>query len=189
MIHLLIVDDEQIIRMGIKNSISWEEHGIEVVGSASDGEEAFQLALRYRPDIVLTDLRMPRMDGIALIKKMKEAGLSAKVIVLTAYNETSYYAEVIPLGIENFVLKNACSDAILDEVLKVAEKIQKERQMHNLTERKTSDRKYVCYPVILHGRRFIWKRTSSWLCCEEAGAEPSAARPAVCDFCHVGQRR
>lgn len=134
MIRLLVIDDEQIIRMGIKNSIPWEEHGIQVVGDAADGEEGYRLAMKCRPDIILTDLRMPKMDGIELIKKLKESGLPAKVIVLTAYNETSYYAQVIPLGIQNFVIKNACSDAILTEVLKVAETIKEEREVRSRTE-------------------------------------------------------
>lgn len=134
MIRLMIVDDEQIIRMGIKNSIPWKEHDIEVTGDAANGEEAFKLALKCNPDIMLTDIRMPRMDGITLIKKLKEAGLQTKVIVLTAYNETSYYAQVIPLGIENFVLKNACADTILSEVLNVAKKISKEREIRVRTE-------------------------------------------------------
>ena len=72
MFRLLIVDDEYYVRVGIKSAIDWSEIGVEVVGEAADGEEALEMALSSRPDIILTDVRMPFMDGLTLILQKRK---------------------------------------------------------------------------------------------------------------------
>ncbi|MEI3304399.1 MAG: response regulator [Lachnospiraceae bacterium] len=69
MFRLLIVDDEYYVRVGIKSAIDWSEIGVEVVGEAADGEEALEMALSSRPDIILTDVRMPFMDELTLMER------------------------------------------------------------------------------------------------------------------------
>lgn len=71
MFRLLIVDDEYYVRVGIKSAIDWSEIGVEVVGEAADGEEALEMALSSRPDIILTDVRMPFMDGLTLMERLR----------------------------------------------------------------------------------------------------------------------
>ncbi|MGI6116520.1 response regulator, partial [Luoshenia tenuis] len=72
MIKLMIVDDEPLIRMAIKNLFDWEENGFEITGEASNGETALALIEKDPPDIIMTDIKMPRMDGIELISHVRE---------------------------------------------------------------------------------------------------------------------
>jgi two-component system response regulator YesN len=142
LMKLLIVDDESVIRQGLRNAIEWNKYDIEVVGEAANGDEAFKKVIDLKPDIMMTDIRMPLMDGIELIRKLQEMSLPVRVIILTAYDQNEYYAKAISLGVREFVLKNARSDAILSAVLKVKNDIisesitikENERQKNLLME-------------------------------------------------------
>ena len=90
MTKVLIVDDEKYVRMGIKSDTDWALIGCEVVGEASNGLEALEVAENTRPDLVVSDIRMPKMDGIELAEKLIEKYPNVKVIFLTAYNEFEY---------------------------------------------------------------------------------------------------
>lgn len=137
MIKILIVDDEAVIRQGIRTAIFWSKYNIEVVGEASNGEEAFKKVIELMPDIILTDIRMPVIDGIELIRMLRQISSPVKVIILTAYGETEYYAKALSLNVHDFVLKNACSDNILSIVLKVRDDIIEENkiQKENMREK------------------------------------------------------
>ena len=87
MYRLLIVDDEKIEREGIAQLIPWKEHGIEVVGTAWNGREGYQKAMEFMPDIVLTDIKMPVMDGIELIRKLEAEAPDIEIVVLSGYGE------------------------------------------------------------------------------------------------------
>lgn len=105
MISVMIVDDEKYVRMGIKSETDWALIGCEVVAEASNGEEALSLADQYRPDLVVSDIRMPRMDGIELAEKILEKYPATKVIFLTAYNEFEYARQAIRIGVSDYLLK------------------------------------------------------------------------------------
>ncbi|MBP5453671.1 MAG: response regulator, partial [Lachnospiraceae bacterium] len=90
MTKVLIVDDEKYVRMGIKEETDWSLIDCEVVGEASNGEEGLKIALEKRPDLVISDIRMPKMDGIAFAEKHRENLPNTKVIFLTAYDEFEY---------------------------------------------------------------------------------------------------
>ena len=84
MLKVFLVEDEFIVREGIKN-IDWEENGYEFVGEASDGELAFPLIQKTRPDIVITDIRMPFMEGLTLSRMFKQALPATEIILLTGH--------------------------------------------------------------------------------------------------------
>ncbi len=105
MTSVMIVDDEKLVRMGIKEETDWDLIGCEVVAEASNGEEALQLADETRPDLVISDIRMPRMDGIELAGKLLEKYPSTKVIFLTAYNEFEYARKAVRIGVSDYILK------------------------------------------------------------------------------------
>ena len=105
MTKVLIVDDEKYVRMGIKNDTDWGLIGCEVVAEASNGEEALAMGEEFRPDLVVSDIRMPRMDGIQLAEKLVERYPSIKVIFLTAYNEFEYARQAIRIGVSDYLLK------------------------------------------------------------------------------------
>lgn len=90
MLKLIIAEDEEIIRRGLVATIDWAAMGAEVVGDAADGLEAWQLVESNKPDILLTDIRMPRLSGLQLAEKLREAGTSVHVIFLTSYADFSY---------------------------------------------------------------------------------------------------
>ena len=105
MTRVLIVDDEKYVRMGIKEETDWSLIGCEVVGEASNGEEALALAEETRPDLVISDIRMPKMDGITFAERLLEKYPNTKVIFLTAYDEFEYARKAIRLGISDYILK------------------------------------------------------------------------------------
>ncbi len=127
MIKLLIADDEAYIRQGISCCIDWERNGITVVGEAADGEDAFHKAGTLLPDIVLTDIQMPIMNGLELVEKFRSAFPGLKIVVLTAYGNEDNFIRAIEAGVDGFVLKSADSERILQTVLAVKEKLLQER--------------------------------------------------------------
>ncbi len=105
MIKVLIVDDEKYVRMGIKGDTDWSLIGCEVVGEASNGEEALEVAESTRPDLVISDIRMPRMDGIELAENLLDKYPETKIIFLTAYSEFEYARQAVRLGVSDYLLK------------------------------------------------------------------------------------
>lgn len=85
MIKVFLVEDEIIIRNGIKNSINWEMHGYDFVGEASDGELALPMILEKKPDILITDIKMPFMDGLELSEQVKKVLPATKIMILSGY--------------------------------------------------------------------------------------------------------
>lgn len=133
MIQLLIVDDEDFIRQGMHYAIPWEDHGMEVIGEASNGEDALELALRLRPDIILADIQMPLLNGLELAEKINELLPDTRVIILTAYGSTDNLSAAIDVKVSAFLLKNADSSQILDTVLRVKKEVEALREKSSQT--------------------------------------------------------
>lgn len=128
MLKLLIVDDEMLIRIGMRSIIPWEEQGIEIVGEAEDGEKALELSRKYVPDIILADIRMPRMDGLTFIRTLKQEQPECKFLVLSCMDDIAYLQEAMKLGVSGYILKNAIEPQnILEEVSRIVEEIRAER--------------------------------------------------------------
>lgn len=105
MYKLMLVEDEDIIRFGLRDEIPWEEIGFVVAGEAADGESAFRMIPDICPDAILTDIRMPGQDGIGFIQKLRELGSEAEVIVLSGYDDFDYARKCIIYGIAEYLLK------------------------------------------------------------------------------------
>jgi two-component system response regulator YesN len=105
MTKVLIVDDEKYVRMGIRSETDWALIGCEVVGEAANGIEGLEAAETLRPDLVISDIRMPKMDGIEMAEKIIEKCPGTKVIFLTAYNEFEYARQAIRIGVSDYLLK------------------------------------------------------------------------------------
>lgn len=114
-IRLLIVDDHPVVRDGLRGMFAGEE-GFEVVGEAANGNEAVSRAEAHQPDVVLMDLRMPGMDGVAAIRMMGEKGLAARVLVLTTYDTDSDVLPAIEAGATGYLLKDAPRQELLRAV-------------------------------------------------------------------------
>jgi len=102
---VLIADDEAIIREGIREAVRWEEQGMEVAAEAEDGEEALELALRHKIDLLLVDLNMPIMNGIELMKEIRKTLPDCKIVVITGHDEFGYAQESIRLQVSDYLLK------------------------------------------------------------------------------------
>ncbi|MFC5405870.1 response regulator [Cohnella soli] len=105
MYKVFIVDDEPFISEGLIDAVNWSEFGLEIVGSAEDGEEALERLKQVPADILITDISMPIMNGLELIRHARETLPHLKVIVLSGYNEFDYLKTGMKLGIENYLLK------------------------------------------------------------------------------------
>lgn len=139
---VLIVDDEFLVRMGLKSIIPWEEKGFTLLGDAKNGAEAIDLFNETEPDILLTDISMPFMDGLELIRILKGKKPSLKVIILSNYDDFKYAQKGIQLGVNAYILKHEISpDKILAALESVAgesderpvpsaEAVRKERSAH-----------------------------------------------------------
>src|SRR5690554_784954 len=119
---VLIVDDERLIRQGILHYIDWQEEGFEVVGEASNGEEARVLIDELKPDIVITDIVMPVMNGTDLIKAIKASHPTIEVIVLSSYADFDYVRDTFKHGVIDYILKPKLDGEVLLETLKRVKK-------------------------------------------------------------------
>lgn len=129
MLKVIVVDDEMLIRVGVKSCIEWEKHGFEIVGQAEDGMQALELVEKTSPDIILTDIKMPNMDGLELIKAVREKYPGIKAIILSCYNEIEYVKAAMKMGAVDYILKLSMEPETLLEVLNRARQmIEKERE-------------------------------------------------------------
>lgn len=127
MISVFLVDDEIVVREGIRNSIPWDETEYSLVGEAPDGEMALSIMKDLKPDILVTDIRMPFMDGLSLAKIIRKTQPWVKIIILSGHDEFKYAKEAISIGVEEYLLKPVSSADMLATLDKVSRKIAEER--------------------------------------------------------------
>jgi len=118
-IRIVLVDDEAMVRVGLRMVLSGEPD-LEVVGEAGDGAEAVDVVLATRPDVVLMDVRMPRVDGIEGSRRVLAAAPGVKVVVLTTFDEDHYVEAALRCGVSGFLLKVAPPERLIDGVRTVA---------------------------------------------------------------------
>ena len=129
MLKLLIVDDEPIVRRGLRQTLPWEQLGITVVGEAKNGIEGLEMAIALKPDIVITDLKMPKLDGIGMIEKIKAAKLNPKFVILSGYGEFSYAKKAIDNEVASYLLKPVSTEEMLKTIEAVVRKIEDKRSL------------------------------------------------------------
>jgi two-component system response regulator YesN len=127
MIRMVIADDELLIRQGLR-SIPWCDYGIELAGAAANGIEALELVRSEMPSILLTDIKMPGMDGLKLIEEARKIVPDIKSILLTGYQDFSYAQTAIQLRAIDYILKPSDPEEIIETVLKAKKQIEKEEQ-------------------------------------------------------------
>ncbi|MDI6600255.1 MAG: response regulator [Thermoanaerobacteraceae bacterium] len=132
---LLIADDEPIVRNGIANSIQWRSKGFTEVYTAEDGLVAYEKTKELKIDVLIADIRMPGMDGLELIKKVRELDDGIKVVILTAYDDFNYAREAVNLGAFDYLLKPVDSNLLMETVLKARDARERE-----LNEKDENDR-------------------------------------------------
>jgi len=128
MYKVFFVDDEASMRAGIRESIDWEDSGFILAGEAPDGEMALSLMQEIMPDILITDIRMPFMDGIELSRQAKKIMPWIKIIILSGHDEFEYAKQAIAIGVEDYMLKPVTSATLMETLSEIAERIDKERR-------------------------------------------------------------
>ncbi len=126
LINTLIVDDERIVREGIKHLIDWENLGFCICGEASNGEEAYEKIMSYQPGLVLLDIRMPKMSGTDLIMKCRESGFAGDFIILSGFSDFKYAQTALHYGASFYLTKPIDEEELIAAVTEVRTKIQKQ---------------------------------------------------------------
>jgi len=126
MYKLILVEDEEDVREGIVGQIDWEKYGFEVVDQAENGREAADSIDRLLPDVVVTDIQMPFMNGLQLAEWIRSKHPNTKIIILTGYDEFEYAQRAIKLQIDEYVLKPFSAQELIDILIKVREQIEAE---------------------------------------------------------------
>lgn len=135
-IKVLIVDDEYLVRVGLRTTIDWHDHNLEVVGDAEDGETGLEMAVRLKPDIIITDMNMPFLDGLGFLEQLRIRGITTKAIVLSGYDDFHYAKGSITFGVSDYLVKPIENDKLLASVLRTAGEIRKERQIEHISKKK-----------------------------------------------------
>ena len=105
MLKTFLVEDEVVVRETIKKMIPWEEHGFCLVGEAADGEMALPLIRKTKPDLLITDIKMPFMDGLTLARMVKKDMPEIRIVILSGYDDFNYAKQAIGIGVEDYLLK------------------------------------------------------------------------------------
>ncbi|MCQ6560952.1 response regulator transcription factor [Paenibacillus mendelii] len=148
MYKVLIVDDEPLILEGMRYVIDWEEHGAEIAGSASNGAEALRILEQSTIHIVVTDIKMPGMDGLELIERAKSQGMNVKFIVLSGYDEFELVKKAVVYGVENYLLKPLEEDELSSTLLNTIEKL--DHEMHLTIQNKQN------YSIVKENILYRW---------------------------------
>lgn len=152
--RIMIVEDEQRARRGLKNVISSISDSYQIVAEASDGRQALELVQIVKPEVVFTDLKMPYMGGIDLIKAAQSAGLVSKYVIVSAYEEFEYARQAITLGVKDYLVK----PITVDEVKAVMERLEAEPYIgwRENTELKRLKQQYPnAHPLVRKALSFI----------------------------------
>lgn len=129
---LLIVDDELLVRIGLKSSVDWAKHGIEIAGEASNGREALEKIESVRPDVVLLDIKMPVIDGIEVLRTLKDKKHPCKTIILSSFDDLEHVKEAMKLGAIDYLHKPCMTpESILKVLLSVKSEIEKAKEAVN----------------------------------------------------------
>lgn len=139
MIKIFLVEDEIIIREAIHKMIPWESYGFEFAGEAKDGEMALPAIRSIRPDVLITDIKMPFMDGLALSKLVLKELPDTKIIIVSGYDDFEYARQAISLGVEQYLLKPVTKSAFIEVLEKIREKYEKEVEQKDYIEKFQKD--------------------------------------------------
>lgn len=127
MVKVLIIDDEEIIREGLKKTVDWESMGCAIAGEAEDGETGLKSVAALKPELIFTDIRMPGLDGLQMLAKLKEMKLHCKAIILTGFRDFEYAQEAVKQGAFRFLLKPVRTEDLTLAITEAVREIKAER--------------------------------------------------------------
>ncbi len=127
MYRIIIADDERVVLNGIKNTINWERLGIEVAATAENGQEFYEKAIETQPDIALVDIRMPQLDGLTAIERLKPLIPDCQFIIFTAYEDFHYAKKALELGVMGYITKPVLKNEVIEKVELAKTRIEQSR--------------------------------------------------------------
>ena len=135
MLKIFLAEDEVVVRETIKRMIPWEELGFELVGEAADGEMALPLLIRQQPDLLITDIKMPFMDGLTLARLAKKEIPGLKVVILSGYDDFNYAKQAIGIGVEDYLLKPITKNALIERLSEIRSRYEHEKKQKEYYEK------------------------------------------------------
>lgn len=135
MLKVFLVEDESIMREGLRDNIPWQQYGYEFIGEASDGEMALPLIRKTMPDVLITDIKMPFMDGLELSELVTKEFPKMKVIIISGHDEFELARRAIQVGVEQYLLKPVTRSALQKVLMEVREKIESEQAQNDYREK------------------------------------------------------
>ncbi|WP_426350345.1 response regulator transcription factor [Alloiococcus sp. CFN-8] len=116
---VMIIEDERLVRHGVIKTIDWEELGCTIIGEAEDGEQGLDLIRELSPDLIITDIKMPKLDGVSMLKKLREEAIDTPVILLSAYNDFKYAQAALRLKASDYILKPVKEEELKEAIRKL----------------------------------------------------------------------
>ena len=135
MLKIFLAEDEVVVRETIKRMIPWEELGFELVGEAADCEMALPLLIRQQPDLLITDIKMPFMDGLTLARLAKKEIPGLKVVILSGYDDFNYAKQAIGIGVEDYLLKPITKNALIERLSEIRSRYEHEKTQKEYYEK------------------------------------------------------
>ncbi len=126
---MVVIDDEILVRMGIKETIDWNAHNIQIIGEATNGRDGLKEIKRLHPDLVISDIKMPLMDGVELVKAIQEAKIDCSVVILSGYKDFDFAKGALENGAVEYLLKPIDNQELVASVLRAAAKLDQRRQL------------------------------------------------------------
>ncbi|NLP45901.1 MAG: response regulator [Epulopiscium sp.] len=146
MLNIMIIDDEKDILEGMKYIINWEQHGYRVKYTFESSRKALAIALQEKPDLIITDIRMPGIDGLQLIAELKKHLKEIKFVILSGYDDFQYAKLAIEYGVNDYLLKPIDEEELINTLQRLKAEIHKEKQKKLTTQsmmRKLEDSKNI----------------------------------------------
>lgn len=181
MLRVFLVEDESVIRDGLRNKIPWEQYGFQFVGDAADGEMALPLIRKLKPDVLITDIKMPFMDGLSLSEIVKEEFPRTRIIIISGYDDFEYARQAIVVGVDQYLLKPITRAALRNVLMDLKEKIGQEvEQKDYQTQFQDEMQEFERFPL----RRFFEKVLDGKLSVKEIYEEAAKLSLPITASCY-----
>lgn len=129
MYSVIIVDDELFVRKGLIEMIDWESSGFKVIDESDNGEDALAIIQAKKPDLVVTDIRMPVLDGLELIEAASKLQLETEFVIISGHNDFRYAQQAVRFGVQDYVLKPIDPDDIQQALVKLRDKLSAKQRL------------------------------------------------------------
>ena len=138
-LKVFLVEDESVVREGLRDNIPWQQFGYQFVGEAGDGEMALPLIRKTKPDVLITDIKMPFMDGLTLSHIAGQEFPEMKIIIISGYDDFEYARRAIREGVDQYLLKPVTRRTLQKALTEVKEKIESEQEQKNYLNKYQND--------------------------------------------------